>query len=140
MFILYNETENNLWSKQLNLYTIQMGQYRKLNGTDIELIDVTLKTKDPLAYKLFAPPSWELVQGVKNNTISEEEYTNAYVNKLKATSSLFLNEWFHYFDKGNIALSCFCGKNSFCHRHILLNFMSQLAHEYNYDVNIMGEV
>lgn len=139
MFQLACESEVS-WGKVLNIYTIQMGKYRLLEGSNIQLIDATIKCKDPLIRKLFAPPSWDLVMGIKNGTITEEEYLEEYIKKLEYTSKVYLEEWFTVLDRGEIAISCFCSCDTFCHRFILAEFIYDVANEYGYDVNLIGEV
>jgi uncharacterized protein YeaO (DUF488 family) len=76
-----------------------------------------VKGQDSLG-KLFAP-TWEMVMGVKNGTMSQEEYTRRYVAILsKALTENNINVLSQKFPN-SITLVCFCSKGAFCHRVML---------------------
>ncbi len=93
----------------MHIYTAQY----KYNGLD--RLDVTVKGQDPLG-KLFAP-TWEMVMGIKNNTMTQEQYTQRYVQMLTLVEweelGLFAQQ------RGSVTLVCFCKPGAFCHRVIL---------------------
>lgn len=99
----------------MNIYTAQY----KYNGLD--RLDVTVKGQDPLG-KSFAP-TWEMVMGIKNNTMTQEQYTQRYVKML----SLLIGEVGEVWEdlksfalsRGSVTLVCFCKPGAFCHRVIL---------------------
>lgn len=66
-------------------------------------------------------PSQQLLFDFKNSLCTEEEYIDRYktdiLNKLNAVE--IYNKL-----KGKVIL-CYCGKNSFCHRHIVLDWLKQ---------------
>ena len=123
---------------------IYTAQYR-YPGRD--RLDITVKGNCP-AGKLYAP-TWDMVQGIKNNNLTEEEYTGLYYN-------LLIQRWkedYHDFSasmmrlvqmvQGNPAtgmpprdmtLVCFCPADAFCHRHLLVKFL-----QHNWSVEYGGE-
>ena len=105
------------------LYT---AQYR-YPGKD--RLDITVKGND-VAGKIYAP-TWQMVQGFKNKTITEEEYTGQYYNLLIERwnnsqdfrdSTLRLVNLFGKTDR-DMTLVCFCPANTFCHRYLLVEFL-----------------
>lgn len=82
-------------------------------------------------------PEWLLIEGVKNNTITEAEYEQAYLlmlnsdpefkqkmqNKLKELQS-------NNPDK-DIILLCWEAPDKFCHRHILADWLDMGIYEYD---------
>ena len=98
-------------------------------------LDITVKGNCP-AGKLYAP-TWEMVEGIKKKTLSEEDYTGQYYNML-------VQRWQHNGEEmqklvemvrfRDITLVCFCPANSFCHRYLLVNFL-----QHNWAVEYGGE-
>lgn len=116
------------------LYT---AQYR-YPGRD--RIDITVKGND-IAGKLYAP-TWQMVQGVKNNTMTEEEYTGLYYNLLITRwndsqdfrdSTMRLVNIFGKTDR-DITFVCFCPADTFCHRYLLVTFL-----QHNWAIEYGGE-
>ena len=66
-------------------------------------------------------PPQQLLYDYKNGLCTEEEYTIRYYN----TILNYLNPVDIYNKlKGKVIL-CYCGKDSFCHRHIVLDWLRQ---------------
>jgi hypothetical protein len=99
---------------------IWTAQYRY---NDTGRLDITAKGEDPLG-KIFAP-SWPMVMGVKNRTLTREQYSIEYAEIMNiALSSRYHQEDVHrilskYQEK--LVLVCFCPAGSFCHRYLLAN-------------------
>lgn len=92
--------------------------------------DITVKGQDPRG-RHFAP-TWEMVMGVKNGTMTEQEYINKYCDRL---SRLNTEIWEWLFSQETRTLVCFCPKEAFCHRNILLNY---ILVQYGDRVKYMG--
>jgi len=91
-------------------------------------LDVTVKGKDPLGI-IFAP-TWDMVMGVKNGTMSEAEYSQRYETQIRQLLSLKSHATIqHILEKyefeGSLVLVCFCKAYSFCHRYILADILSK---------------
>ena len=107
----------------MKIYTVQMSKWRKLPSS-IKIVSIIAKEKTLLS------PYWKMVEDFKKLTITEQEYVEKYNLLLKNRFStkekiLELINWLKKF-KGDVALSCFCSKDSFCHRHLALKFLSNL--------------
>lgn len=118
----------------LDLYTIQMGKWRDLKDTGIQLVDVTLKSGN----RAFSPDV-NLLRDYKSGVINDVEYTERF-DKLML-ESLIVNrpEWLGLLTKGRIALACYCGKEHFCHRNLLSGYIKDLGVSMNVTVNLKGE-
>lgn len=117
------------------LYT---AQYR-YPGQD--RLDITVKGNN-VAGKLYAP-TWDIVMGVKNGTITEEEYTKRYYDMLcekhNSGSKLVVSQTERFVSrimKQDITVVCFCPANAFCHRHLLVKW---LVHNFNIEKYYGGE-
>lgn len=81
-------------------------------------VDVTVMSSKGRA-KSFAP-TWELVMGHKNSTISDNEYAYAYGALLNLVSSDDWN-WLQEQSGTNdeVYLLCYCRDEKFCHTHLI---------------------
>lgn len=66
-------------------------------------------------------PSGSLLYRYKNNLCDEQEYTETYITEILSKLDAF--EIYNKL-KGKVIL-CYCGKDSFCHRHIVMNWLKQ---------------
>ncbi len=108
----------------LNVYTAQYS-YR---GAD--RIDTTVKSSD----LLFAP-SWDIVMGVKNQTITTQQYTDVYYQMMRKSYVERRSEWEAILNLDQVTLVCFCayfknGQRVFCHRHLLADMLVKCGANY----------
>ena len=70
-------------------------------------------------------PGWDLVNGIKEGRLTEEEYTRAYLYKLSYVDLESIKnkvrEW--ELQGKDVCFMCYCGVGKFCHRHLLLKAM-----------------
>lgn len=97
------------------LQTIYTAQYRY---SGLDRVDITVKGQDP-DWKAFAP-TWSMVMGVKNHTMSEVEYTELYNRDLIKVPT---HIWDRLLQMKEATFVCFCPQNAFCHRNILVNYI-----------------
>lgn len=107
------------------LYTVQLSQVKTLPPQTI-VIDITVQSSRP-PWNIFAP-TWELVKDYKGGKISENQYTEEYMelmrSRYKNNKDIF-QQVIQLAMVENIALACYCPPEAFCHRHLLKNiFMS----------------
>lgn len=112
---------------------IYTAQYR-YSGMD--RLDITVKGNCP-AGKLYAP-TWQMIQGYKNNRFSEADYTKMYYDLLQqrwrdnyldfraSTTKLvdIICGGTNNMPPRDITLVCFCPTNTFCHRYLLVNWLT----------------
>ncbi|QST02112.1 hypothetical protein IMZ31_21925 (plasmid) [Pontibacillus sp. ALD_SL1] len=109
----------------VKVYTSQFS-YRGPNR-----LDTTVKSGD----KTFAP-SWEMVMGIKNGTLSEEGYTDQYVERMRNSYRQNKSRWEEVLNMGEVVLVCYCNKDKFCHRKLLARLLAKGFDEAEY----VGEV
>jgi hypothetical protein len=81
-------------------------------------VDITVKGQDP-RWKEFAP-TWNMVMGVKKGTMSEAEYIRLYLIILSRVST---TTWDALLQMEEVTFVCFCNKDWFCHRNILVRYI-----------------
>ena len=113
---------------------IWTAQYR-YSGPD--RLDITAKSKDPLS-KYFAP-TWDLVLRYKNKSISEEEYTEEYLELMRNVYRKFPNVWRQLLSRKRVVLVCFCRPNTFCHRTLLAKILEKLGATYKGEIILTKE-
>lgn len=99
------------------LQTIYTAHYR-YSGQD--RVDITVKGQHPY-WKHFAP-TWNMVMGVKNKTMTETDYINSYIKILKTVPT---HVWDKLLQMEQVTFVCFCNEQAFCHRNILVNYVLQ---------------
>lgn len=100
-------------------FTIQMGKWRVPKALGYRFVDTTVKSGE----LLFAP-TWDLLGRYKSGEIGNHGYTLEYYslintrlkNSRNAFESLFVPDT-------PVALACFCGARSFCHRRLLASVL-----------------
>lgn len=97
------------------LHTIYTAHYR-YPGAD--RVDITVKGQDT-NWKEFAP-TWDMVMGIKNKTMTEGEYIRRYLAILDRVSCA---TWDRLLCMPEVTFVCFCTEHLFCHRNILVNYM-----------------
>lgn len=99
-------------------------------------VDITMKTGD----QHFAP-SKEMVYAYKNGKLSEEDYTQQYLVRMRESYSKFPNAWMRLISHGNVVITCYCNPPPvFCHRHLLKNMLAKVCNSLNVEFVDGGEV
>lgn len=114
----------------MDVYTFQLGKLENLLFNNIPYYDTTVKSG---MWQL--APTWEIVMAVKNNRITSEQYEAEYMAMLEwqyDTNPDFF-EWL--LNHKAIAFGCYCADGKFCHRHLIVKFLSQIT-----EVNYCGEL
>lgn len=104
------------------IYTYQLAHWRRLQDRGIRLVDTTVKTGH-----VQLSPTWDMVLGYKNKTLSEEAYTSRYKELLEYW-------WFQepeFFEdllkESTLAFGCYCPAGKFCHRLLLVEFFKPIT-------------
>lgn len=106
------------------LHTVYTAQYR-YSGPD--RVDITVKGQD-INWKEFAP-TWDMVMGIKKGTMSEQQYVNLYAPSLNNTSiigNVSVATWEKLLAMETATFVCFCKRDAFCHRNILVNYLKSV--------------
>lgn len=123
----------------IELWTIQLAQWRKAKALGIELIDITVRSGTPV----FAP-SWEMVRKVKGandgNKEAEAIYTKEYLELMRKSWRTNRSEWLSLLSKPKVAIACFCSDGTFCHRYLLVEYLRLAAVKLDIEFTYMGEL
>lgn len=114
----------------MNIYTFQLGKLENLLFTDIPHYDTTVKSG---MWQL--APSWEMVMDIKSKRITPEQYEAQYMSMLEWRYSTFPEFFDWLISHEQIAFGCYCVAGVFCHRHLIVKFLSQIT-----KVNYSGEL
>lgn len=88
-------------------------------------LDITVKGQDPVG-KLFAP-TWSMVMGLKNGSMTEEGYTQVYnriLDNVFAGASGY-SLWQDFSRQERVTFVCFCPTGAFCHRVLLAVYLQK---------------
>lgn len=120
----------------MDLMTVQVGRWRLCQKHKAEFIDITVKS----GLKIFAP-SWELVLGHKDGSISDEEYTKRYRAMMIDSWKNHRAEWEAFLRAdGYKAIGCYCKPGTFCHRKLLVEIFRELCQKLQIPFNYYGEL
>lgn len=120
---------------KLTVYTVQMGKWRQVKEKGAQLIDSTVKS----GYQFLAP-SWDIVMGVKNDQITEEQYTEVYERMMDNSIANQRLKWEELIRQGTIAVACYCTAGKFCHRHLIVPRLEGLCRNAGIAFEHAGEI
>ncbi len=92
-------------------------------------VDVTVKSAKGFA-RSFAP-TWKMVMGYKNGTLTEAQYTEQYMTILDAVSVEAWRWLYAQAANGEVVLLCYCrdldaqGRPVFCHTHLIVQYAAE---------------
>lgn len=117
-------------------YTIAIPQWRKAKAQEIELFDITVKSGD----QRFAPYP-DVLWAYKRGEVTDEQYTEVYRDKLRK-QLLSTPEVFEELLEGTTdkAVACYCTAGKFCHRHIYIEVMAEIAEDNGIVFEYCGEI
>ncbi|MNO12922.1 hypothetical protein D3C76_25400 [compost metagenome] len=120
----------------MELYTIALSQWRKAKERQIELFDITVKS----GFKLFAPQD-DVLWAYKRGEVTDDQYTVLYLERLGAHFRSHPEAFQEFLEReGKIAVACYCRAGKFCHRHLFVDYILQLAEDNGYAVKVCGEI
>lgn len=116
-------------------HTVHNAQWRRVKADGFLLLDITVKTGE----KVFAP-TWDNLMAYKRSELSEGEYTERYVQKMRASLTTHPALWRGLFDGTPRAVGCFCAKGTFCHRYIFVGLLESYAKHHHLPMHYAGEL
>ena len=121
----------------MELFTASIRYWRQLKQRDIELIDTTIGSGE----QAFAP-TWDMVMAHKRQEISDEQYTDAYLNLMRCSYITERPAWDRLLlTQHPIAIGCYCNNlpGTFCHRHLLRDILEKICRSRNIPFHFYGE-
>lgn len=121
-------------SLKFQLYTVQLARSKKMDES-IHLLDTTAKS----GVKEFAP-LFSNVMRYKEGTMSMEQYTDAYLRKMRDSKQQNPQVWKELLKHQKVAIACYCKPGQFCHRHLFARLMRDYLMASGHEVEMMGEL
>lgn len=119
----------------MELWTIQLSQWRVAQRLAIPLIDTTVKSGDPV----FAP-TWEIVTAVKSGRITQQQYTEHYLSLMRKSWLNNRQRWLDLCHQDTAAIACYCAQGVFCHRHLLAEYLKRVCVSQDIPFVLKGEL
>jgi hypothetical protein len=124
----------------MEIWTSSLSNWRRVKAFGIEIVDITAKS----GLHWFAP-EFQYVMEYKAGTMSEAEYTERYLTKMRQSYKQYHANWVMLKHKPNVAYVCFCryeenGKRVFCHRHIFVDLLSKYLTKEGVPHELKGEL
>lgn len=101
-------------------------------------IDITVKSAKGKARML--APTWEMVNGIKDGSLSEFDYINQYVQILYRNEQEIVQYLLEVANEtgGVLRFLCYCKDGSFCHTYLLVSWLYHLLQDSGKVVIIDG--
>lgn len=120
----------------MELFTVQVGKWRQARNRGIALVDTTVKSGN----SIFSP-TWDMVLGHKSGSVSDEEYTRLYRERMSTSWKAHKPEWQAFLRMTEpVAIACYCKAGHFCHRYLLRDLLKELCERQNIPFLYYGEL
>lgn len=96
-----------------------------IRTNDPDNLNITVKSGD----KVFAP-TWDMVMGHKNGTLTDEQYTDMYRELMLKSWKKNRWRWAELLQQERVVLVCYCRPGEFCHRVLLAGILEKLGATY----------
>jgi hypothetical protein len=102
-------------------------------------LDITVKSGQGLG-RLLAP-TWDMVMGIKKETLSEKAYTDQYLELLRTRYRRDKSGFLQLLapESGELVLGCYCPPHAFCHRYIAIEVLQKIGQAHGIPVDYAGE-
>lgn len=112
----------------MNLWTA------RYNYSGEDRYDITAKSGD----RVFAP-TWQLVQSIKNSSITWDEYIVQYTELMRSSYRHNKQYWINLLQQSELTLVCFCNNSDYCHRTLLADMFVKVGCINNISIIYHGE-
>ncbi|MBN1430341.1 MAG: hypothetical protein JXB07_18370 [Anaerolineae bacterium] len=111
----------------------------QINPISQPYLDITVKSGQGLG-RLLAP-NWEMVMGIKRQTLSQDSYTDRYLDLLRTRYRSNKAGFIQLLtpDSGELLMGCFCVPHTFCHRYIAVEVLQKIGRAHGITVEYGGE-
>lgn len=118
----------------MNLYTCQISSWRKAKKLGVPFLDVTVKSGD----KHFAP-TWDFLMKYKEDK-NEDAYIAKFIPLMRDNYSKNTQYWLNVLTQDSLAIGCYCAKDKFCHRKLLVDIFQKVCKHHNIPFEYKGEL
>lgn len=119
----------------MKLWTIQLSQWRLAKERDIPLVNTTVKSG-----LQFLAPRWDMVLGHKDGSVSDEVYTEQYLEMMANNIVRYPEKWEALLEMEELAIACYCRAGAFCHRRLLVGILEKMCEDRGVPFTHMGEL
>lgn len=119
----------------VKIWTIQMGSWRLAKQREIKFLDITAKS----GIQEFAPEMSNVLK-YKAGELTEQRYTELYREKMLASQSNRPGWWDRIGKLDEVVFACYCKPNTFCHRHLFVELVTEYLKRHDIAVELMGEL
>jgi uncharacterized protein (DUF488 family) len=116
------------------IYTARVGH----KDSTKTVLDTTVKSGSGLG--LIFAPTWEIVMGVKQGRITQQQYTDAYLEMLRERYRASQETFLAILAQDQVVVTCYCRAGAFCHRHIVVDVLEKIAAKHELAFARGGEV
>lgn len=95
----------------IEICTIQLAKWRLAKREHYHILNITAQS----GLDCFAP-EFGNVRAYKNGDLTEEQYIERYLLKMRDSYTRFKSEWAKLKEHPKIAIACYCGSDTYCHR------------------------
>ena len=109
------------------MFTGYFAQYKFYKEHGLQPVSISRVTPQGMPYFPSLPelaPSYDLIRGIKEGRLTQEEYTTAYKEHLsKLRKEDILARLSEIGDLSKLVLCCYEKPHDFCHRHIVADWL-----------------
>jgi len=100
--------------------------------SDWPILDITARGKTDRTSGLGAlfAPDWSYVRAHQLGKIDDAQYVEQYHQAMLKSYRANTSAWLEVLNKSELVLVCFCKPGKFCHRHLLVKYLTKLGAEY----------
>lgn len=106
------------------------------------VLNTTVKSGSGLG-KVFAP-TWDMVMGVKQGTLTWEAYTERYTQLMRQRYTQNPAAFLEALSCDELIVCCYCqdthATTRHCHRYLLVDILEKVARHHGIDFESIGEV
>lgn len=118
----------------MELYTCQMSKHREAAKRGIPFLDVTVKSGN----RQFAP-TWDFLMKFKKDQ-NEEAHIESFIPLMRENFKENKHYWIDILKQDELVIACYCRKDKFCHRLLLVDIFEKICNHYNIDFEYKGEL
>lgn len=111
----------------------------RIDSSDVDAINTTVKSASTPEGQALAP-MWDMVNGHKAGSITDEQYTEQYLALLRQRWQKDKTPFMSILSRRRVVLTCYCAKGNFCHPHLAADVLMKIGAKQNISVVLSGEV
>jgi hypothetical protein len=119
----------------IEICTIQLAKWRLAKREHYHILNITAQS----GLACFAP-EFGNVRAYKNGELTEEQYVERYMLKMRDSYVRFKDDWARLKGHPKIAIACYCPKDAYCHRRTFSELVQKYLAAENESYVFKGEL